>query len=446
MFSIFLRHKFTVSKIQRYPNARFPCCRSITHDSNVRSARVSTPVNTLLTKLVNSRNRDIKCVLDQEQDLFLRSDALFWEPLLRALKSAVSSSSNMVHQVLEWKIEKLVKESNRDPRDWARQISLAGRVNNTQLASRAFSLMELQQIRPTSTVFNSLIYAYGFSNRLAKALSLFEVMERTEDCQPTLVTYNTFMSVYSRLGDANNLQAWYEACKNAGFSPNADTYKHLILGFLRANRYDRMNFAFREMISSGVMPNIATLESVMEGYCKQGRLERMKETLKFMKEEGWNVTEKIATRVFEVYAKLGEVREMQEMLVIGKALQNTKFVSEVYSKIVKAYALSGQLDDMEFYVGKMLEDGANFSCSGDVEAVISSYFFHEAYDRLEFFLNQVTGVCKLSSGTYNLLFTEYEKAGQIEKLQVIVENIKKAGFNPSSDISQNLQYFEQMAK
>ncbi|GLJ17721.1 hypothetical protein SUGI_0309280 [Cryptomeria japonica] len=226
----------TISTIQMRIQARFLLWLSISHDSNIHSAKLSKSVNTLFAKLVNSQNGDIKYMLDQEHDLFLRSDALFWEPLLRALKSSSSSSSDIVEQVLEWKMEKLVKESIRNPRDWARHISLAGRVNNAQLASRTFSLMELQQIRPTVTVFNSLIYAYAFSNRIAKALSLFEVMDRTDDCQPTLVTYNTFMSVYSRFGDANNLQAWYEACKQAGFSPDVDTYKHLILGFVKADR------------------------------------------------------------------------------------------------------------------------------------------------------------------------------------------------------------------
>eukprot|EP01018_Ginkgo_biloba_P023985 Gb_25746 [translate_table: standard] len=328
-------------------------------------------------------------------------------------------------------MEKLVEQSNRDPREWARQICLAGRVNNAHLAVRAFKLMELQQIKPNATVFNSLIYAYGFSNNLSRALSLFEVMERTEDCHPTLVTYNTIISIYSHLGDAQKLQLWYDACKRAGFSPNTDTFKYLIVGFIRANRYDKMDQSFKEMISSGVTPSVITLEAAMEAFCKQGLLDRVKETLKFMMEEGWTVTEFIAKNMFEMYCKVGRVQEMEEILGITKLLNNPKFVSDVHSKIIKAYALSGHLDDVEFSVGRMLEEGRQFTCPGDVEAVIRSYFRQEAYERLELFLNRIKGVYTLTPANYDLLLTEYAKVGQYKKLQSHMQDMKEADADDS---------------
>lgn len=414
--------------------------------SSPQNAKGSSLVNALFTKLVDSNDGDIKSVLDQQGNLTLRSDTLFWEPLLKALKSSESTSSNRVQQVLDWKMEKLLKESNRNPREWARQICLAGRVNNIQVAVKAFTLMELQQIKPNATVFNSLIYAYGFSNQIARALSLFEVMERTEDCRPTLVTYNTILSIYSHLGDPHNLQVWHEVCKRAGFSPNADTFKYLIVGFMRADRYDLMDLSFKEMITCGVTPSMTTLEAVMGGFGKKGLLDRMKSTFKFMMEEGWTMNENIVRNMFQVYAKLGRVADMEEVLGIVKTMGNSELISDIHNKIVKAYALTGELDDVEFSVGRMLQNGVIFSCPKVVEAIIGCYFRLKAYNRLELFLNRIKEVYRLNYTTYDLLLTEYAKAGQYKKLQEAVEHMKEVGFRPSSVIMRNLQYLERTGK
>lgn len=446
-FTVPYHHFLKPISIFSSPNGFLYIWRSMLHaPPRPQNSKGSSLVNTLFTKLVDSDDRDIKSVLDQQGNLTLRSDTLFWDPLLRALKSSDSTSSNRVQQVLEWKMEKLLKESNRDPREWARQICLAGRVNNIQLAVKAFTIMELQQIKPNATVFNSLIYAYGFSNQIARALSLFEVMERTEDCRPTLVTYNTILSIYSHLGDPHNLQTWHEVCKRAGFSPNADTFKYLIVGFMRAERYDLMDLSFKEMISCGVTPSMTTLEAVMEGFCKKGLIDRMKATFKFIMEEGWTMNENIVRNMFQVYAKLRRVADMEEVLGMVKTLENSQLISEIHNKIVKAYALSGELDDVEFSVGRMLQNGAIFSCPNVVEAIISCYFRHKAYNRLELFLNRIKEVYKLAYTTYDLLLTEYSKAGQYEKLQAVVERMKEVGFSPSSAIIRNLQHLEQTEK
>ncbi|KAJ6743586.1 PENTATRICOPEPTIDE REPEAT-CONTAINING PROTEIN [Salix viminalis] len=140
------------------------------------------------------------------------------------------------------------------------------------LAMHVFTSMEARGIKPTTSVFNSLVYACLLSNNAITALSLFEIMENSESYQPNSETYDNFVAGFSNLRDVNKMQAWFVGKRAAGFSANLQNYECLISGCVKARDFDTADKLYEEMMSSGIMPSLHIMEWVLEGRCKAGKL------------------------------------------------------------------------------------------------------------------------------------------------------------------------------
>lgn len=329
---------------------------------------------------------------------------------------------------MEWRLEKLVKEKERNRDCYSELIHLCGKVSNIQIAMRVFTLMENQSIKPTSAVFNALISACLSSGNVITALSLFETMQSSEDCKPDSNTYTTFISGFANLGNDKTMLAWYRAKMAAGFSADIQTYEALIKGFIKSkNCCDATRF-YEEMIVAEVVPNASILHSMLEGFCELRSLERVKEFLKFILENGWEINGHMAGKLVGFYYELGTVEEMEELLeTLTKTNQDLEVLSRVHNGVIKMYARLDRLDDVEYSVGRLLRQGMFFGCADDVEKVISSYFRRAAYDRLDLFLECIKVSCTLPRSTYDLLIAGYRRAGLYEKVEMMVKDMNVAG-------------------
>ncbi|OVA20350.1 Pentatricopeptide repeat [Macleaya cordata] len=392
------------------------------HTSVCNKSSISNP---LLVRLMQEPNSGVKTALDLEANSIPKADTFFWESIVTMLKS---SSPKKAQLVLEWKLEKMLKENERDQGRYSDLIFLCGKVQYVSFALHVFTSMEAHGIRPTSAVFNSLITTCLSSGNVATALSLFEIMERSKDFKPNSTTYNAFISLYSKLGDSKAMQAWYSASKTVGFSPNVQTFESLISWSIKSKEFDIANTFYEEMMSSGVTPNVAILENMLEGLCKQKKLSKIRQFLKFILDGGWNLNKRMTENLLELYSQTGRVGEMEELLVsLMRSNHEPVVLSQVHCGIIRMYALSDRLDDLEYSVGRMLKQGLSFTCPGDVEQVICSYFRRAAYDRLDLFLERIEGSYKLTKSTYDLLVAGYKRAGLSDKLDLVMKNMKLAG-------------------
>uniref|UniRef100_A0A2N9FVV7 Pentacotripeptide-repeat region of PRORP domain-containing protein n=1 Tax=Fagus sylvatica TaxID=28930 RepID=A0A2N9FVV7_FAGSY len=300
-------------------------------------------------------------------------------------------------QVLEWRLEKMLEENVRDHDSFSELMYLCGKVQNLPLAMRVFTSMEAHGVKPTSSLFNSLINACLSSGNVMTAHSLFEIMESSEGYKPNSDTYDAFISGFSKLGNADAMQAWYSAKKAAGFSADLQTYESLISGF---------------------------------GFASRRSFDQVKEFLKFVLDGGWEISGQMAERLVRFYVEVGTVEDMEELLVtLMNANQASKILSWVHCGIIRMYAISDRLDDVEYSVGRMLKRGFSFNCPDDVEKVICSYFRRAAYDRLDLFLEHIKGYYVLTRSTYDLLIAGYRRAGLSENLDLVMKHMQSAGLS-----------------
>ncbi|KAJ4953449.1 hypothetical protein NE237_030281 [Protea cynaroides] len=395
--------------------------------SQILVRKISSKSDPLLLRLLQEPVSRFKVALDFEEDLTLSNEPFSWGSLVTALRS---SSPQKAQLVLEWKLEKMLKKNERDHRCYSELISLCEKARNVPLAIRVFNSMEADGIRATSTVLNSLISTCLSSGDVMTALSLFEIMERSEDYKPNSVTYNAFMYFYSKLGNIKAMQAWFSARKAAGFSSDIQTYESVIIGLVKSKDFDTADRFYEEMMLSGITPTVAILQTMLDGLCERKKLGKIKIFLKFILDGGWGLNGQMAEKLLAFYLEQGKVEEMEDLLgVLMMSNPDPRVLAQVHCGIIRMYAIADRLDDVEYCVGRMLKLGMSFTCSDDVEKIICSYFRTAAYERLEMFLERIRGSFLLTKSTFDLLVAGYGRAGLPEKLDLVIKDMKLAGFS-----------------
>lgn len=377
--------------------------------------------NTLIERLVKEPNSRIKAILDSEANSTLKSFDFSWHALVSALNS---SSTSKALQALEWRLEKMLKGNERNEEEYSELISLCRETRNLQLAMRVFMAMESVGVKPTSDVFNSLILVSLSSRNEMTALSLFEIMERSKDYKPNSKTYNSFISMYSKVGNFNAMQAWASAKKAAGFSADLFTYESLISGCIKAKSFDFADKYYKEMMSLGIIPNLPILDKMVDGLCYQRDFARAKEFTLYILDNGWEISVHIARRLSGLYLELGKIEEIEELLqTLTVSNQDQEVLSRVHCGIISMHAMADRLDDMEYSIGRMLKQGIPFKSAEDIKVVIRSYFRRAAYDRLELFLEHVKASYQFTKPTYDLLVDGYQEAGLSERLDTLLKDM-----------------------
>lgn len=309
-------------------------------------------------------------------------------------------------------------------------IFLCSKVQNVPFSLQVFNSMAVNGIELNSSVFNALIYTCLSSGDVMTAISLFEIMQSSENCKPDSDTYNTFISAYSKWGNKKAMQAWYLAKKDAGFSADLQTYESVISGCVRSRNFDCADRFYEEMVLSGITPNGQVLDSMLRGLCEQRSISKVDELLKFMNDGDWEINAQVAGKLINLYFEHGRVEKMEELLVnVVKSNQSFEVLQQVHCVIIRMYAMLDRLDDVEYSVGRMLKEGMSFRCPDDIEKVVCAYFRQEAYDRLDLFLGHIKASYKLSKTTYDLLVAGYRRAGLSDTLDLVMDSMKLAGFS-----------------
>ncbi|KAG4954202.1 hypothetical protein AAZX31_14G128000 [Glycine max] len=397
-------------------------CFSKHAHSNSNSHSNSNP---LLLKLLQVPNSHIKTTLDQEM-ASLQSSQRSWDFLITSLSP---SSSDKARLILEWILEKMLKENEKDRDLFSELIFLCGKVKDVMLGMRVFSSMEATGVKPNSLVFNSLISVCLSSHDIVTAVSLFEIMESSESYKPDFHTYNIFISAFSKSGNVDAMLAWYSAKKAARLGPDLQMFESLISGCVNSRKFKIADRIFEEMMISGIVPSASIIESMLNGICKQKRLGRAEEFFTFAMDSGWEINENMVDKLVAMYLQLGKAEEMEGLLktMMKPCVTTTGVLTRIHCGIVKMYAMVDRLDDIEFAVGRMLKQGLSFTSADDVEKVICSYFRREAYDRLDIFLECLKRCYVLNKSTYDLLISGYKRARLLEKVERVMEDMKSAG-------------------
>lgn len=288
--------------------------------------------------------------------------------------------------------------------------------------------MEAQGVRPISSVVNALISTSLSSSNFLTALSLFEIMEGSESYRPNSDTYDAFISAYANSGNKSATESWLRAKRDSGFSVDARTYGFLVHCCIKSRACEDAERYLEEMMLEGLKPDEPTLQNVLLMYCKQKNFGKMEGILKLMLNSGMQIDRFMCMKVVDLYVSLGLVEQLEELLeMVTRSSQSLEVLGLVHGAVIRLYAEKDRLDDVEYCLGRMVEQGVSFSCEEDVQKVICLYFRREAYDKLDLFLESIKHSYKLTRFSYELLGAGYRRVGLSEKLNDLVKEMKEAG-------------------
>ncbi|KAI5394076.1 pentatricopeptide repeat-containing protein At2g30780 isoform X1 [Lathyrus oleraceus] len=413
--------RIRVSCIARKSYRRTPHNFFFRQHSNSSSTSNSNP---LLLKLLHLPDSRIKTTLDHEFPS-LPTSLLSLDFLITSLSPSSSQKQNLV---LEWILEKSLKQNVKDHSFFSDLIFLCGKAKNVKLGMHVFSSMEAVGVKPTSMVFNSLINVCLFSGDIVTAYSLFEIMESSERCKPDFRTYDNFISAFSKSGNVDAILAWYSAKKAAGLGSDLRMFELVLTGCVYSKKFEIADTVFEEMMVSEIIPNGTILESMLKGRCEQKSLCRVEEFVKLVLDNGWEISETMVEMLIALYHEQERVEKMEELLeTMTKYLVDSGVLLQIHCGILRMYAVLDRLDDVELSVGRMLKQGMSFPSSDDVEKVICSYFRKEAYDRLDIFLECIKNSYVLTRSTFDLLISGYRRANLHEKVDLVLLDMKSVG-------------------
>lgn len=323
-----------------------------------------------------------------------------------------------------------MEENEKNYDSYSKLISLCGEIQNVETALRVFSSMEAQGLRPNSSIFNALVSASLSSRNFTTALSLYELMERSEEYKSDADTYNAFISTYAKLGNKKAMQAWYLAKLAAGFSPDFRAYESLIFGCVKSKDFVDAERFYEEMTVAGFIPNSSIMQNMLVVYCEKRNVTETKKYLKYaMEDDSLYINRDTLMKIVRLFKELGSMQDMEELLdSFTNSHQPSGTLSLVHNEIIRMCVRTNRLDDVEFCVGRMLKQGISFVYSEDVEKVISLYFQQGSYDKLDLFLKLIRDSHKFSQSTYDLLVDAYRRAGMQEKLDMLKNDMKLEGF------------------
>ncbi|PUZ42742.1 hypothetical protein GQ55_9G607000 [Panicum hallii var. hallii] len=382
---------------------------------------------TLLARLVSEPECRVKATMEEvAASAAQHRDGGFWEPLAAALLRA--SSPNKAHLVLEWKLEKLLKEEIHDCEPYSTIIRFCAQTRNAALAMRVFECVEVQGIRLNTGIFNALVNTFLSVGDLLSAMTSYETMEGIEGCKPDSTTYDAFISAFSVLGSGHAMITWYIAAKNAGFTPSIQVFESLITGFVRLNMLDDAKMAFEDMISLGVKPSSAILEANLEMLSRKKEVNTVRDFLKRVSDGDWELNKATVERLMRVCLDKGDIDEMEQLFALIQKGTHLSSATQLHQGIIRFYAKADRLADLEDAICRMLDNGAMFMCPEDVEVIICSYFRHKEFDRLDLFLNRIRSFLKLNRSTYDILVAGYRKFDLHERLDSTINDMRQAGF------------------
>lgn len=369
---------------------------------------------------------EIKRVLDQEVSLFNVPQSRIFLELLNSLES----NPQLALEVFNWK--RRLSDISLDPEEYSKSIVLAGRAKNVDLAVELFAEVQSRGINRAISVYNALMTCYICNGFTKKALSLFEDMKRNANCIPTIVTYNILLSTFGRSMLVDHMEMVYQAIKEAGLIPTVHTYNTLIAGYVTAWMWDEMESTFKKMKASPVKPNKSTYSLLARGYAHSGQMKKMEDAFKHLGEPICQKDVPIVRAMVCAFCKSTGTDKIEKMENLIQLIPEEDYRPWLDVILIRAYAHADSVKRMEHSISRALERKTTITTVSVARSVTSTYFRHDAIERLEAFVKQAKAAgWKLCRSLYHARMVMHGYQNRLNQMEDVLEEMKSSHFRPT---------------
>ncbi|GAB4859553.1 hypothetical protein Ancab_011021 [Ancistrocladus abbreviatus] len=144
---------------------------------------------------------------------------------------------------------KQLESSYQEGKSYARQAvitSVFSVVGLHALALEAWATFTEAEVGLDSSAYNVVIYAFGASGQIDKALNFLMRMQ-DEGLEPDLVTYVHLVKCYGKTNMVEGIKRIYSLLKYGEIAPNESLFKAVVDAYRNANKHDLAELVSQEM-------------------------------------------------------------------------------------------------------------------------------------------------------------------------------------------------------
>eukprot|EP00854_Cymbomonas_tetramitiformis_P006927 gene6927-8263_t len=322
-----------------------------------------------------------------------------------------------------------IKEAGKRPVGtvYTALISEMAMIGRTDRALHWLAEMEAQGVKADVIACNAVLQGLLHKSQLCAAEDLLEKMssggvERNE------MTYGILINGYGRNGDLEGAERWLRKM-GEDLPPDIGAYNALMSAYRAQRDLDGMLGCLDTMLENGVQSDEITFNILMDAFGKQEKIEEAEQVLEHMKAANIVPSKYTYTSLMGSHSKYGAVSRVVGLLqeMQGSNLKPTSFA---YVPIIHALCRLGQLKKAMRVFNQMRADGIRPNVF--VYAIMLHHLTaHSALELMDELLRDMAEELDPDLQLCNIVINACGKLGRFDQGMLIYEQMLERNIEPS---------------